>query len=259
MSASANRLRIFERRSGKGATDPPVHNVVLDGVFKILPTICILAFATWLVLKYDAMIRTRLRGFRAAGVELAFGDPDHNLDKLQNPDPKIPRISPGPPISGSAKQQVRNRVSFLNGVLNGGRILWVDDRPWNNVLERNYLQSLGISIDSVENNKAAYELLRLQGINGTPYDLVISDYDRDNESGESGFTLLDGMRKQGYNQDVVYYTASGQKKPDDAFALTNSASELFNYVFDVLERTSSANGRSAQQQDQSAQATDDRK
>jgi DNA-binding response OmpR family regulator len=108
------------------------------------------------------------------------------------------------------------------------------------VRERNFLQSIGISVDCAQDNKTAYELLRLQGINGTPYDLVISDYDRDNEPGETGFTLLKGMREQGYRQEVVYFTASGQKKPDNAFALTNYSGDLLNYVFDALERANTA-------------------
>jgi len=221
----------------------------LDGILKALPTICVLIFAVWFAVRFGDVIGTRLlpniQGFKAFGVELTFAI--SNLEKVPTaaaPDPNGQGSSYATnkslPMSGAAREQIIRRTSFLAPLLRNSHILWVDDHPENNISQRNFLQSIGISIDCAQDNRTAYLLLERQRLNDTPYDLVISDYDRDQEHGETGFRLLQEMRARGYQQKVIYFTASEEKKPADAFALTNRSKDLLNFIFDVLERENTA-------------------
>lgn len=57
--------------------------------------------------------------------------------------------------------------------LQGSRVLWVDDRPSNNVFERQALEALGIQIDLSTSTEDALEKIRRRS-----YDLIISDMGR---------------------------------------------------------------------------------
>jgi CheY-like chemotaxis protein len=245
-SRQATRYQMLERER-KSST----RQVLLDGVLKALPTICVVAFAVWFAIRFGDVIGTRLlpniEGFKAFGVELTFaksnlqkvpaGKLDDDNDGKQNPNyAKDARKL----MNDAAREQIIRRTSFLAPLLRNSHILWVDDHPENNISQRNFLQSIGISIDCAQDNRTAYLLLERQRLNDTPYDLVISDYDRDNEHGETGFTLLQEMRDRGYQQKVIYFTSSEEKKPANAFALTNRSKDLLNFIFDVLERENTA-------------------
>src|SRR5882724_9369908 len=58
--------------------------LLLDGILKALPTICILGFAVWFAVKFGAVIETKLlpniQGFKAFGMELTFAA--NNLQKV---------------------------------------------------------------------------------------------------------------------------------------------------------------------------------
>jgi CheY-like chemotaxis protein len=83
------------------------------------------------------------------------------------------------------------------------RVLWVDDHPENNVYEIAALAKLQIEVETVRATDEA--LARLGAPEGTPYDLVISDWSRSAETPLAGLRLLAAMRQRGHRQPVVYY------------------------------------------------------
>jgi hypothetical protein len=71
---------------------------------------------------------------------------------------------------GAIERAARNAPAIV-----GSRILWVDDHPSNNDLERNVLEALGIEVFSVKSTKDALTILPV-----VRPDLVIGDVGRDN-------------------------------------------------------------------------------
>lgn len=116
----------------------------------------------------------------------------------------------------------------------GTRVLWVDDRPDNNVFERRSLEALGIRFDLSTSTEDA--LTRLAAAS---YDAVISDMGRSPDP-QAGYTLLEAMRKSGDQTPFVIYAGSNatehkkEARRRGAIGSTNSAAELFELVLSAL-------------------------
>lgn len=116
----------------------------------------------------------------------------------------------------------------------GSQVLWVDDRPGNNVFERQALEALGIRIDLSISTEDALEKMRRRS-----FDLVISDMGRPPDE-RAGYTLLGEMRSSGSVTPVVIY--SGSRAPEHvreairngAIGATNSPQELISIVTRTL-------------------------
>lgn len=208
----------------------------------IVPTVLILLFALWLVLRYDDVIRNLLSS-RISGVELfgvKFTVAEQSLKSLTQL--SLTTLSSGDagrmPLTSEDREQIIKRAKLIAPIFQHSRVLWVDDHPEWIFLEINFLEALGVSVDNVVNNKSAFALLEAQRENRTPYDLVISDISRDSEQGGSGFTLLQGLRDRRFETKLIFFTASGWDLPPEAFALTTYSGDLINFVFDALERES---------------------
>jgi CheY-like chemotaxis protein len=78
-------------------------------------------------------------------------------------------------------EQARSAITQAARVapaIQGARILWVDERPQNNVYERRVLQGMGISVQLALNTKEAIYLIT----NGRENpDLIVSDMGREDE------------------------------------------------------------------------------
>jgi CheY-like chemotaxis protein len=116
----------------------------------------------------------------------------------------------------------------------GMRVLWVDDRPANNVLERRSLEAIGIEFDLSTSTEDA-----LRRLGATSYDAVISDMGRPPDP-RAGYTLLDAMRQKGIKTPFVIYAGSNAKEHKEeaqrhgAMGSTNRADELFGLVLSSL-------------------------
>ena len=120
------------------------------------------------------------------------------------------------------------------GRLAGAQILWVDDRPGNNVYERRSMEALGIGFVVSTSTEDALEKLEANG-----YDLVISDMGRPPDN-RAGYTLLEAMRGRGIDVPVVFYTGSGrpehriEARRRGAVSSTSRPQELFGLVTSTL-------------------------
>jgi CheY-like chemotaxis protein len=113
-------------------------------------------------------------------------------------------------------------------------VLWVDDRPNNNIHERQSLEALGIRFVIATSTDEALEKLKSR-----TFDAIISDMGRPPDS-QAGYTLLDKLRKDGDLTPYIIY--AGSRSPEHqleaqrrgAVGCTNRPSELFGMVLSVL-------------------------
>ena len=114
------------------------------------------------------------------------------------------------------------------------QILWVDDRPDNNIHERRAFESLGISFTLALSTKEALELL-----SKGRYGAILSDMGR-KEGPREGYVLLDALRARGDQTPFLIYAAANSAKrkreteAHGAQGSTNNAQELFEMVRQIL-------------------------
>jgi CheY-like chemotaxis protein len=90
------------------------------------------------------------------------------------------------------REEIRGIGESFGRIVSGRTVLWVDDNPDNNTLERAALESLGIGVTTATRTEEALDILRARRL-----DLVISDWVRGvtRAKGPSeGLRLLTSMR-----------------------------------------------------------------
>ncbi|WP_298889783.1 response regulator [uncultured Serinicoccus sp.] len=138
-----------------------------------------------------------------------------------------------PPVSESAVRAVEKRVARNQAQLLRLRVLWVDDQPDNNHVERTYLRDLGVTVDTAVTTEEANALI--PRVDPT---VLITDIDRP-ESKSAGMDLAKAMAKRRPDLPVIGYV--GELKagtPDGFFGITNRPDELVHLLLDVAERQS---------------------
>jgi CheY-like chemotaxis protein len=129
--------------------------------------------------------------------------------------------------------QVSRRAARLHGLVEGARVLLVNDRPEEMRHVISILGDLGVDVDSVTTSDEA--IVRLSN---HPYDAVLSDMRRGNVSDE-GLRLLERCRGEDIHVPIIF--TAGAYRPDlgtppYAFGITNRVDEILNLLFDILER-----------------------
>lgn len=82
------------------------------------------------------------------------------------------------------------------------RVLWVDDRPQGNHHERAALARLQVEVVCVTRTAEALAMLSEAQ---SPFDLVISDWQRDGDGPDAGLALASALRAQGHTLPLYYY------------------------------------------------------
>jgi CheY-like chemotaxis protein len=109
-------------------------------------------------------------------------------------------------------------------------VLWVDDRPDNNVFERQALEAFGVSFILSESTEDALEKIR-----NHKFDAIISDMGRPGDD-RAGYTFLQHLRALGNNTPFIIYAGSRapehitETKRSGGFGTTNRPDELFEMV-----------------------------
>jgi CheY-like chemotaxis protein len=116
------------------------------------------------------------------------------------------------------------------------RILWVDNHPENNVLERRALEAAGATVVIAKSTDDALEQAKY-----TAFDAVISDMSRGTQR-TAGFDLLEKLRASGQKSPYLIYGGSDapqlrdEAKQKGAVDATNRPDELFQLVMDAIGR-----------------------
>lgn len=152
----------------------------------------------------------------------------------------------------SSEATLQNIVSVVQDVSNvkseiydgwRGRILWVDDRPDNNIYERRAFEAVGLSFSLALSTD---EALRL--ISTTKFAAIISDMGR-REGPREGYVLLDSVRSSGDETPFFIYAASNSAEHKKAThtrggqGCTNNPDELFQMVTQAVLRQAIASSR----------------
>jgi CheY-like chemotaxis protein len=120
------------------------------------------------------------------------------------------------------------------------RILWVDDCPENNRLERQSLEALGVKFVIARGTDEVFNAL-----DSAKFDLVISDLSRPPDD-IAGLRLLDALRLRGIRIPYIIYGSERALKYGDearkkgALGVMSRADELFKAVLTVISSRPSA-------------------
>lgn len=134
-------------------------------------------------------------------------------------------------VAESVNSRVIRRVSEAT-------ILWVDDRPNNNIYERKSLEAIGASFVLATSTEEALEKINRQKVN-----VIISDMGRPPDN-RAGYTLLEKLRASGNRTPFIIYAGSNapehkaEARRRGALGSTNRASELFSYVLTAINQNS---------------------
>lgn len=113
-------------------------------------------------------------------------------------------------------------------------ILWVDDRPDNNIHERLAFEAIGLRFSLVLSTDEAFEKLAKN-----QYAAIISDMGR-REGPREGYVLLDRLREEGDRTPLFFYSSSNARehkletRERRGQGCTNNAQELFGMIIKAV-------------------------
>jgi CheY-like chemotaxis protein len=178
---------------------------------KLASTLTIVLLVLFLSWRYQDSLKNFLEKYHPSSMEgfgfkVAFESAAKELERLpqQKQDQSII------PLTEEGKGQILARLKVVGPLLNGRRILWVDDMPEYQIQERAFLEAIGISIDTAQSSETAYDLYCAQQKNGTPYDLVISDVKRGSPPVKLGFLMGEKLQRMDPEVDLLFYTAEAK-------------------------------------------------
>jgi CheY-like chemotaxis protein len=211
-------------------------------VFPPLVTLAVIVAAAvllWLARsQLAALIRDLgIRNVSAFGVDVQFVE-----DRTEAAYRDKPKLSPP---SQEDLAAIRDASQFLAPLAAQSRILWVDDNPGGNSVERSLLLAWEVDVQAARTTEEGIQELRDRG---QSFDLVISDWRRpgDSDDAPAGLELLKQMTDLELDQRVIFY--HGIVEPDelaerrrrakeaDAVGATGSPGELLRWTLVELAR-----------------------
>jgi CheY-like chemotaxis protein len=196
--------------------------------FLIVFPILVLSVFAWLVSKHsgklfapsdfkneDNYVKMQMAVVASLTAATAKSDTPTSEDELHKIVEVVRAAGPAQPGSG-------------NGWRN--HILWVDDRPENNIYARQAFEGMGLRFALALSTDDAFERL-----GHTKFAAIISDMGR-REGPREGYVLLDRLRKEGDKTPLFFYASSNapehkrETREHGGQGCTNNAQELFEMV-----------------------------
>lgn len=143
--------------------------------------------------------------------------------------PRYESLAADPRLAGSRGADSKRETLSVR------RVLWVDDKPDNNVWERRALESYGVRFVLAGDTDAACRLVQEDG----PFAAIISDMGRPGDR-EAGYTLLRRLRDAGVGASYFIYSSSSiLKRAEEARSLgacgaTNDPDKLVAMVLTAI-------------------------
>jgi len=207
-------------------------------LIEITPQLLWFALVAWVVGRYAPMLLSRLTSFRAGEVEIQLAREalDAAADSVQRQTVQIAEKDRQWQVRVPAadKRRALTRAQRCSRLLQGARLLWVDDRPENNNSEATMFSRLGVDIDTARDSTQALELVAAGS-----YDVIVSDMERDGDPAAGLGFLTDYHHRDGEKVPLVFYVGTldpSKGTPAGAFGITNRPDELLHLVIDVLDR-----------------------
>ncbi len=210
-----------------------VSEPVLVELIKVIPSLFWSILAIVVVLIFYRPIRNQLlplvTGLKIGGIECSF------VREAIQASAALARKHPRWQVRVSEDQArlVMDRASRHLALLQGARILWVDDVPENNFNEIKMFHQLRADVETAKSTEEAVARISKQA-----YDIVLSDLRR-GDDGAAGLKMLHQLTSTHPDLPVVFYVGEVQPEkgvPPFAVGLTNRPDELLHLVLDVLER-----------------------
>lgn len=160
----------------------------------------------------------------AMSLAAATAKPSNSTDNTEFSEKHLEKI-----LELVSRTSKREKINNLEN-----KILWVDDRPENNVYERKAFEAQGIDFSIALSTEKAMQLLE-----SNRYAAIISDMGR-KEGPQEGYVLLDKIRKIGIKTPFFIYAGSNAPEHKkmaierDAQGTTNRADELYRMVMDAI-------------------------
>ena len=146
----------------------------------------------------------------------------------------------------SMVKSVETAVNLAKDGSDNPWVLWVDDKPENNIYEREALSSIGVSFILAETTENALEVL-----DDRTFAAIISDMGRP-DSNRAGYILLDTIRERGNRTPLFFYARGGWKPQYQVETLkhggqgcTNDGQKLFEMITSTVFAGRSTNNRLA--------------
>jgi CheY-like chemotaxis protein len=143
---------------------------------------------------------------------------------------------PGAPSLLQRLPQVYARAQYVRPLVDGRRVLWVDDNPSNNFYERVALSEMGIAVDVATSSEEAMNVLTYLRA-----DVIVSDMKRHGRH-DAGLALLRAIRSRGMTTPVIFYVGEvveELRRPPGSFGITDRPDEVLHLILDLIERGAS--------------------
>ncbi|MCR6704761.1 MAG: hypothetical protein NVV66_08715 [Cellulomonas sp.] len=190
---------------------------LISAVLPVTVTIAIVVIVWWLREPLGKAL-TGVRHVKVAGLELELAAKalvEDRADRL-----KDPRLA----------DDLVERAADLRDRLVDFRILWVDDHPENNQVERRFLRRAGATvINALSTHEALGELLR------DDIDVIVTDFERGGDS-SAGRDLAASAREAGCLQQILAYVGYADPSrgaPPHISLVTDHPDELLSRVLDI--------------------------
>lgn len=124
----------------------------------------------------------------------------------------------------------------------GSRVLWVDDNIQHNLFEMNYLERLGVEVETAATTEQA-----LRSLHANDLHLIITDMHRVEDGVERRHAGLELLREIGpeYRNALIFYTSNASlwrnnaEISDYGAVVSDTPSELFSEVKEIIRRRES--------------------
>ncbi|NJL38498.1 MAG: hypothetical protein HC840_10180 [Leptolyngbyaceae cyanobacterium RM2_2_4] len=200
---------------------------IIIELIRIIPSILWVLFLMILLFVLLKPIKSilipQLSELKAFGIEAKFIKEELAKAARRNPE-----------VKETALDQVTRRAQRITSIIQGTRLLLVNDVPEEMINVQRILQSLGVVVDVSRTTKSALSMLA-----SAKYDVIVSDMSRDGIADE-GLRFLNESIKRGIYRPTIFTVANfdpSRGVPAYAFGITNRVDEMLNLIFDVLERT----------------------
>lgn len=217
---------------------------ILDATTRLLSTLVWPAITGYILFHYESSIKIFFNAISEIVLKFPGGEASFKRSQAEATDALVTAVAsrPGarddPVLTEVNTKAARAAVAAVSPRVikkaSKVKVLWVDDRPANNVYEKRSMESIGISFVTALTTTDALNIMQ-----HNTFDLVISDMGRPPDS-RAGYTLLSKMRDSGIETPFVIY--AGERTPEfiaearelGALGCTNRPDELFEYVVSVI-------------------------